>query len=337
MKNVLFANLLVIFAFILAACNTQPIPTVTANDVLVEEQEFIVSPQTASLQTASTPTRAPRLVVRLSIQPELDKQGKPTGKRYGQAAFFWTDTARSKGGSNLGGTVSILLRDANNRDYPTSYLIGNSAPIMSNIDLYKQLGYEDHMVKTAPITFNGPLCVEVSSLNLLSTNGYLINQHSEFSGDYDSTPLMRLCDSNSVKSGTDLRLYPTQGRVFNTLSGTEFPLSMAIVNNGSATAKDITVTYKIPFAEQVTFHRDSSALFECSATSTQTANEGLVINISCYTEKLALGVQTLPLIFSATADAPSYNPLIEFYMNVSTSSPEIDMSNNTADSYVFIY
>jgi hypothetical protein len=335
MKSIHALSLFVL-VLLLMACSTQPTPTLTNNELFIEEQEFILSPEVESgnLQTASL--TAPRLVVRLSIQPELDKNGNPTGKRYGQAAFFWTDKARSRGGSNLGGTVSIMLRDANISYMDGAEVASSSAPVMTNVDLYKQLDYEDHMVKTLPVSSDSKLCIEVSSINLLSTNGYFFNKSWEMTPDYDTNPSIRLCEKKSAKEGLDLRLSLIRERMTYAASGTEFALSVAVINSGSNVAENVAVSYKIPWAEKLTFIRDASALFECSATTTQTNDEGLVMNVSCYAEKMGVGVRTLPLVFSTTKDAPAYNFLLEFYMNISTSSTETDTTNNQADSFIVL-
>ena len=338
MKNIVLAGLFAVLLFLLTACNTESAPINQTPVPLAEEQEFILSPEikAGSFQAASLSTTTPRLVVRLSIQPELDKQGNPTGKRFGQAAFFWTDRARSKGGSNLGGTVGLLLRDANSSYMDSAVLASSGAPIMSNVDLYKQVGYEDHIVKTAPVSFNGQVCVEVSSLNLLSTNGYFINHQWTVTDDYDTVPLLRLCDRKSTKSGTDLQLRSFKERLFSVMSGTEFPLTMAVINSGSSAAKNVTVTYTIPYAMAISFVEDQSSLFACSSTTTETT-EGPAMKVSCYAEKMRVGIQSLPLIFSTTKEAPLVSGLFEFYMNVSTSSTETDMTNNEADSFVLVY
>jgi hypothetical protein len=337
MKYTTLTSLFALLIIFLSACNTQPIPT--SNEPLVETQEFIISSERSSayLQAASTST-TPRLLVRLSIKPELDVNGAATGKRYGQVEFYWADKARSKGGSNLGGIASIMLRDANSSDIATEgYLASTALPIMSNIDLYKQPGYEDHIVKTSPVSFNGPLCIEVSSLNFMSTNGYVINHKGELTDSYDTIPMLRLCDKNSKKSGVDLRLAPLKSRVLDAISGSEFTLSMAVINSGSDVANDVTVTYKIPYAEELIFVKNTSKLFTCTATTQTTTDEGLVMTVSCSAAKLSVGIKTLPLVFSSTKEAAIYSGLFEFYMNISTLGPETDTTNNTADSFVIVY
>lgn len=338
MKNAFLASLLTALFLFLTACGTNPTHTIEADISLVEEQEFILSPdvESGNLQTASLSTPTPRLVVRLSIQPELDSQGKPTGKRYGQAAFFWTDKARSRGGSNLGGTITVFLRDANDPFLGTASSTYNAGPIMSNIDLYKQPGYEDHMVKTLPIEFDGKLCVEVSSINLISTNGYFFRGSWEMTDDYDTKPILSLCERKSLKAGVDLRLYSMKERMFSVSSGVEFLFTMLVANNGSSPAENVTVTYKIPYAEQLTFVRDDSALFDCSAATEPSSSEGLVMNVTCHADKIGIGARGLPLIFYTPKDASINTMLLELYMNISTSSSETDTTNNGADSFILL-
>jgi hypothetical protein len=339
MKNTVLASLFATLIFLLGACSTEPVPTNTLEIPLAEEQEFILTPEveTGNLQAASLSATTPRLVVRLSIQPELDKQGNPTGKRYGQAAFFWTDKARSRGGSNLGGTVSIMLRDANDPFVGSAHLSFGAAPIMSNVDLYKQPGYEDHIVKTSATSFAGKVCVEVSSIYLLSTNGYFFRGSGEMTEDYDTKPILSLCEKGSLKSGVDLRLYSLKERMFSVNSGEEFPFTMLVANNGSSPARDVTVSYKIPYAEQLTFIRDESALFDCQATTQASLDEGLIMTVTCRADQVGVGAKGLPLIFSTASDADVYTMLLEFYMGITTSSAETDTTNNTADSFVLLY
>jgi hypothetical protein len=339
MKYFVLTSLFALLVLLLSACSTQSAPALPNNETFIETQEFILSPgvSTSSLTAASISATTPRLLVRLSIKPELSANGTVTGKRYGQVEFYWTDKARSKGGSNLGGIASIMLRDANTSDIVTEFFISASAPIMSNIDLYRQPGYEDHIVKTVPISHNAPLCVEVSSLNLMSTNGYLINHTWELTDTYNSKPMIRLCDKKSNKSGVDLRLAPLKNRMFEAASGGEFTLPMAVINSGSDIAQNVTVGYRIPFAEELTFVRNTSSLFTCTASTQQTSNEGLVMNVTCSTPKLSVGIKTLPLVFSSTKEAAIYSGLFEFYMNISTSSTETDTTNNTSDSFVIVY
>jgi Domain of unknown function DUF11 len=328
-----FIIVLSTISLLFSGCNTAaPISKV---EPIITEEEFVLEPSSDGLQAASVSTTTPRLVVRLSIQPELDKLGNPTGKRYGQAAFFWTDKSRTNGGSNLGGIISLVLRNANNLD-GSQYLTYNQNPILSNRDLYSQANYHEHIAVTSAVSDSEPLCVEVWGMSLVSTNGYRFYEQMEFNETLDSRPVLSLCEKKSLKTGIDLRLYRIKDRMFSVPSGAEFPFSIAVANNGSSTAKDVTVTYKIPYAEKLTFVRDNSGLFECSATTTQTNTEGLVMNISCYAEKMNVVMQTLPLIFSTTKDAPAYNNLLEFYMNISTSSPETDTTNNEADSYILL-
>jgi hypothetical protein len=337
MKNVFLISLLTTFFLFLTACSSSPIPASEPNNSLVEEQEFILSPEveSGSLQATSLSTRPPRLVVRLSIQPELDSKGTPTGKRYGQAAFFWTDKSRSNGGSNLGGILSLVLRNANNLD-SSQHLTYNQAPVMSNRDLYTQLNYREHIAVTSAVSDSEPLCVEVWGMSLVSTSGYRFYEQMEFSETLDSKPVLSLCEQKSLKTGIDVRLYRVKDRMFSAQSGTEFTFSMAIANNGSNPAKDVRISYKIPWAEKLTFLRDDSSVFDCSATTTQTNDEGLVMNSSCYAEKVGVGMRTLPLVFSTTKDAFAYNNLLEFYMTISTSSPETDTTNNGADSFILL-
>jgi hypothetical protein len=337
MKHAVLVSLFAVLIIFLSACNTEPTPTLTTDKPLIETQEFILSPQLSESQLQAASATSPRLIVRLTIRPELDANSTANGKRYGQAELYWTDKARSKGGSNLGGIASIMLRDANSISIGDAHLITASAPIMSNVDLYRQPGYEDHIVKTLPVSFSGPLCVEVSSLNLLSTNGYVLYHTGELTNEYDTKPIVRLCDKQSNKSGVDLRLTPLKSKVFEAMSGGEFTLPMAVINSGSDTAQNVTVNYKIPYAEELTFIKDESGIFTCSASATQTTDEGLVMNVSCHAPKVTVGIKTLPLIFSSTKEAAINTMVFEFYMNISTSSPETDTTNNTADSYVLVY
>jgi hypothetical protein len=125
--------LFVILGLLALSSCSQTVTTPATANLLIEEQEFILEPTLSDLSTSAT-THSPRLIVRLSLKPQLDVNGRATGKRYGQASFFWTDKSRSNGGSNLGGIVSIVLRDPNNPD-ATAFLTHAANPIMTNIDL----------------------------------------------------------------------------------------------------------------------------------------------------------------------------------------------------------
>ena len=201
MKYIIFAILFTSLLLLTSCGNSTP---QNQDNLRIEEQEFVLTPESSGLETAAA-SRIPRLVVRLSIKPELNANGQPTGKRYGQAAFFWTDKSRSNGGSNLGGTASIALRDANNLNV-TESVIHNTGPIMTKIDLYTETGYEDHLIKTFPINHKGPLCIEVWSLNLVSTNVHELYGQMSFTENYDSKPVLAFCQSNTTKTGTELRL-----------------------------------------------------------------------------------------------------------------------------------
>lgn len=338
MQRLILASLFTVLIFFLAACNNQPLLTQTET----EDQEFVLwsDPDLAGLQTASTFTRIPRLTVQLSIHNEVDSQGNPTGKRYGQAAFFWTDKARSRGGSNLGGTVSVILRDADNKDLTTTILGGGNSPIMTNIDLYKQPGYEDHIVKTTAVDFSGRMCVEVWGLNLLSSNGYSFEDEVKFDSNYDSLPVIFFCEKGSVKfnEGTDLRFVTViNNRVALIYPNKPFTLLTDIGNMGSRPAKNVYVTFEIPYyglPEGLAFVKDDSETFDCSSQE-DLGKQATVI--ACFTERLRAGIERLPLTFVTTPNHQSWMIDYAFNIKVATSTPERDTTNNETISVAIVY
>ncbi len=322
----LFASFLV-----LTACGSSK-PNLPNPELLIsEEQEFVLTPDSSGLEAAAT-ARVPRLVVRLSIKSELDDSGQPTGQRYGQAAFFWTDISRSNGGSNLGGIVSIWLQDANTLNH-TEVLGGSSAPIMSNVNLYNQTGYEDHIVKTSTISFKGPICLRVSGINLISTNGYRFSAATSFDENFQATFPMSLCQRVSGENFTDLSLTRLHDPMVTGHQGIPFILTTGIINSGTAPANDVTVNIDVDFPLGLDFVEDKSGLFDCSS---QIMNNPYKMRITCHTSQLAIGLQSLPLIFKTNPDYQTWNFLYEVFTNISTANPESNLENNSNYSVFMI-
>jgi hypothetical protein len=327
MKYIIFAILFTSLLLLTSCGNSTPLPQHQA-DFDFEEQEFVLTPEASSLETAAV-SRIPRLVVRLSIKPELGANGQPTGKRYGQAAIFWTDKSRSNGGSNLGGIASIIIRDANNLN-ATEMLSYNIGPVMSNIDLFNQTGYEDHLIKTSPISFNGSMCIEVWGLHLVSTNGYRFEHQMTFTETYDSNPVLSLCQSNSTKTGTELRLVNIKDVMLYADAGKTVTLPLGIINAGPRPAENVIISLSI--ADIATpLVSEQSGLFNCTTLSKPEISG---VQITCTALRPITGFNTLPITIDATHpyDQPGNVYLIE--SSISTSTPEYDISNNSLASVI---
>ncbi len=316
---------------LLTACGSSTPITSTPDSFITEEQEFVLTPETSDLETAAS-IRTPRLVVRLSIKPELDSSGQPTGKRYGQAAFFWTDKSRSNGGSNLGGLGSVALRDANNLN-ATEFLSHSRSPVMTNIDLYSQPVYEDHLIKTSPVIFKGALCIEVWDIDLVSTNGYKFSSQMTFTEQYDSKPVLSLCQLNPTKTGSELRLVNIKDTLVMTDSGKAVTLPIGIVNSGPRPAENVVISFDIADigTPEVT---DQSGLFDCISISKP---EIVGIQISCTALRPVTGLNTLPITFDAASPYDLSGSVYLVEGHITTSSIDSDLSNNTLRSIIGYY
>lgn len=318
----LLASLFVTLAFTLAACNNTSLPNYENDETLSNEQEFTFSPDLdlASLQLTPVYIYAPRLVVRLGIFAELDNQGNPTGKRYGQATFIWTDKSAARGGSDLSGSVSIFLREVGQTN--TKGLWGDYQSVLSNRDLMRQADYQGHIVKTQPSSSIKPLCVEIRDRRL----------DFEPSRSFElpistSTPII-YCEPNKTETKADMQFTSAINLATQVPTGMPALMSPRVMNAGPRPAKDVYVTFKVN--NIMRFVEDGSGLFECSSRPLEDVI--YTEEVTCYAQRFPVGVWTLPLVFERT-NAPWFMIPItgSLQASITTQSLESNYDNNSAN------
>jgi hypothetical protein len=315
MQRLVLTSLFTLVIFLVAACSNQRSPTQPEPD-----NQTFSDPDLMNLQLASTFIRTPRLVVQLSIQNEVDSQGNPTGKRYGQAAFFWTDKSAARGGSDLSGSVGVLLREAGQPR--NSWAFGDRA-VLSNLDLLKQADYLGHIVKTNSTTSTKPLCIEI-------LNSWLsIEPDASFMTPLPSRTPIVYCEANLAETKTDLQFTSALNFGVKVAEGMPAILSPLIMNTGPRPAKDVYVKFKVN--DIMRFVEEKSGLFECSSRALE--DKYYREEVSCYARYFPVGVRTLPLVFERT---PSSNPFVMLPITgslqgaITTSSTETNYTNNSA-------
>ncbi len=286
MKYIVSVVLFVSILLLQSCGSTDPVtkePTFT-----VDEQEFVLTPETSGLGTTATTAYPPRLIVRLSIKPELNTSGQPTGKRYGQATFIWTDKSAAKGGSDLEGTPRLVLREAGQS---VSYFDGQYGAIKSNLELIRQTGYQGHILKSSGSSSLKPLCIELRNIRVeFQPSVYSIQPLLD-----SRTPII-FCQANTLESKVDLAFTSSLNLGVNVPSGELAVLTPHIMNSGVRPAQNVYATFKVN--NIMRFVADKSDWFECS--SRKITDVHYSEEVSCFTSRLPVGVQSLLLVFERT-------------------------------------
>jgi hypothetical protein len=314
---ILFSSLL-----ILTACGSSEPVTDTPEAFSGEEQEFVLSPDTSSLETAAISTRTPRLVVRLSIKPELDASGQPTGKRYGQAAFFWSDKGSIYNGSDLTGGVRVILRELNDPIIP----LGEVGSIVSNRILTREPEYQGHVVKTQILNSTKPLCVEVRETRLTTSN----NMYAFISNQ----PII-LCQKQLQIIPTDMGLSYNSDMFHRLPLEQPSPILLNIINYGPHVSRDVYIKFTLSY--ELNFIEEQSSKFDCSVRSLSNPYYNDTSNseeVTCYTSSFSVGLIGLPITVKATDK--EYYGLGHISAEVSTSNTDNNIDNNSQMLFILL-
>jgi hypothetical protein len=245
-----FVILMALLAVTLVACNQIASPS-QINDSLLE-QDFNLTSEGFIENGVSN--NIPKLIVRLSIKPETDQYGQYTGKRYGQAAFFWTDKSPANGGSNLSGNAQVILRDAGQ----TSLAFGGQfGSVLSNLELLRQPNYQGHIVKSSSTASTNPLCLDLYPFVEIQPTPIT------FQPLLSSQTPITLCQVSKLETKTDMTFTSSMNLGVNVPLGERAVIAPTLMNTGVRPAQDVYATFKIN--NLMTFIDDTSTFLNARA------------------------------------------------------------------------
>ena len=235
------------------------------------------------------------MIVRLAIN-RLDD-----GRRYGKATFYWTGKT-----STLNGTASIRLREVDSSTTLTKKL---DAPITSSVELYVDPAYRGHMARTPSTTVEKAICLEITSWDLTTDDGYSLNNQS--------FPLTR-CVKNSSETSSDIVVVLDENSKTTDIEAEEeFPFVIGVQNLGPQSATDVIVDLLLP--RNLSFVKDQSSKYVCGESS---ANSGLIRCIA--SGNVPTGRVGLPIILRATSGGSN-----NVAVSVETTSVDPNSENNS--------
>ena len=297
MEKKLRIILLIGFLIITISCNQSP-EEEQPLDVTRENSEFVITQEEVNGEKIAS-----ALIVRLSIV-RLDAYN-----RYGRASFFWTD----RSGSTLSGTASVRLRKAGS----TATLAESiDVPINSNVDLYTNPYYTEHIAQTPLTTIKRAICIEVTGWNLTAD--------SDYSFDNQAFPLT-LCVKNSIETDADMAVVLDPNSKTDTIAvAEEFPFVIGVQSLGPKAASGVMVNVLLP--DNINFVKDRSSKYICSKSSTDPQLLRCLANGDVLTGHIGL-----PIILQGTSKGNN-----NIAVSVDTISTDPNYANNNFNQIVSI-